>query len=344
MELKIKGKRFTQFSSFNLTLAFDAVASAFSIQLYFDPKNPEHRSLLRPGSYTICTIEHLGDVLLTGYIIGCQLKNEAEKTLAQINGYSLPGLLEDCQFPTESYPVQFDGLTLTEIALKMKEPFTDFGLQIDGWVQEDMDKPYKTTDIKITQTVKEYLGQLASQRNIVLSHSEGGDLLFTRALVENQLPQYTFASGMPGVTFALQFNGQAMHSRITVIKEADVDGGNACQNNVINPYVSISKPAVIEQTSGDDVDTVLAARMALSQELRSIKLTVTIDKWDPIKGELILPNTIISCTVPELFIYNPTKFFIRAIDYIGDSQSMTAVLHCTVPEAYSNTTVTNIFL
>jgi prophage tail gpP-like protein len=345
MELIINSTRFTNFVSFNLTLAYNSIASAFTIRLYFDINNAEHRRLLRPGASPICKIEHGGEVLITGYIISYKFDEQADKQVAQISGYSLPGVLEDCQFPPSFYPLQDDGLDLRNILIKYLRPF-GLGLQIDGWVATDANTIIASSTAKPTQSVRAYLGELCSQQNIVLSHTDGGDVLLTRALVENQQPAAVFTDGMPGVSMSLSFDGQRMHSEITVMQEADLDGGNVCEKSVSNPYVPIFKSAVLEQNSGDDNTTELAAIMARSKELAGIKLTIQINKWDPnsVYGNIIIrPNLTIGVRNPNLYINTTTKFFIESVDYTGDAKQMTATLHCVVPEVYSGTEPQNIF-
>jgi len=344
MHLIIENKRFEFFSDFNVSLAYDQVASTFSIGLYFDPNNADHRRLLRPGSYYKCQLWHERDVLITGYITACTFKHEATEQLAQISGYSLPGLLEDSSILVDDFALQSDGLNLLQITDKF---VVAFGLSVtyDSWVFEDLQKTYETSAAKPEQTIREYLGQLATQRNIVLSHTPFGSLHYTRALIDNQVPEYRFLGGQPNISMQLAFNGQPMHSRLQVAKEADMEGGNAGQAEISNPYIPIYKSQFIEQRDGDDVDTAMVARMARNKQLENIALTITIEDWSMQDNFIIRPNTIISVKNPKIFIFQETEFFIKSVSYKGDAKSATATLQCVLPEVYSDKeTVTNIFL
>lgn len=341
MNLKINEQNFEFFESFNVSLRYDSVASSFSLKLYFDPENPKHVELLRPAT-RICRLEHNGDLLITGYTTGFKFLDTAEPTLVTVSGYSLPGVLEDCQLPLDYYPLESIGVSLLDIAQRMVQPF-GLGLQVDGWVRTEMEKPFEKTTADPFQTIKQYLSELASQRGVVLSHSADGSLLFTRALVNDQLPEIVFGSGTPGVEYDLQVNLQGMHSQISVQQEANDDGGNVSIFTVPNPYQNLYKTAVLNQTSGDDNDTITAAKMARAKELQNIKLQIKIDRWDK-DNRIIRPNSVVAvANNPRIFITKETKFFIEAIDYIGDAEKMTATLHCVLPEAYNLDDPINIF-
>ncbi|NBR25516.1 MAG: hypothetical protein EBU08_17415, partial [Micrococcales bacterium] len=59
---------------------------------------------------------------------------------------------------------------------------------------------------------------------------------------------------------------QGIHSAITLMKQADSDGGNAGEVTVYNPYSPIVfRPTVATQGSGDDNDTTTAARAELAK-------------------------------------------------------------------------------
>ncbi|MCK4521529.1 MAG: hypothetical protein KAU20_03065, partial [Nanoarchaeota archaeon] len=149
---------------------------------------------------------------------------------------------------------------------------------------------------------------------------------------------------IPGTTFSLSFEGQGMHSHITVMKDANDDGGNAGQQTIRNPYVigSVYRPKVMSQGSGDDNDTNDAAKKALADELRGVKLTITTDRW-VVDGKILKPNSMISIIAPELYIYRKEKFFIESINYTGDNTKTIATLNCVLPEVYNGEAPVSIF-
>jgi prophage tail gpP-like protein len=248
---RIRVRNIEFFNNFGLELRHDAVASTFGFALYFDPNNPDHRELACVSHYHEAVIEHNGEKLVTGYILSQGFGSGPKTELMTISGYSKTGVLEDCQIPTSVYPLQSDGLNLREIAQKFIAPFK-LKMVIDPSVRQRMEIPYTTTTAEVTQTIKTYLTELATQRNIIISHDINGDLLFTQANASAQ-PIAHFEHGLMGANMGLTFSGQPLHSDITVVKQADSNGGNAGEYTVKNPYVPIVyRPKVLVQSSGDE--------------------------------------------------------------------------------------------
>jgi prophage tail gpP-like protein len=293
------------------------------------------------GHYHLCTIEHNDELVLTGYILSEGFSSSSNRKLVSIGGYSLPGVLEDCEIPPTFYPLQSDGLTLRQIAQKLINPF-ELKMIVDPAVAAKMDAVLEKSTAKESQNIKSYLTELASQKNIIISHNERGNLVFTEAKA-NKKPILNFDGGIPFTSMDLSFNGQGMHSHLTVMKQADSDGGNAGEFTIQNPYVPfVYRPKVVTQSSGDDNDTEKAAQNLLADELKNLKLTIVTDRWE-IDGKMIKPNNIISVTNPEVYLYKSTDWFIESIDFTGDEKQTVAKLNCVLPEVYNGQTPKYIF-
>jgi len=77
--------------------------------------------------------------------------------------------------------------------------------------------------------IKDYLYEMAKQKNIVLSHNAKGELLFTETK-SKQTPilDFDLTNGtLPGTKFKFTYSGQQMHSHITLQRQASETGGNA---------------------------------------------------------------------------------------------------------------------
>jgi len=151
---------------------------------------------------------------------------------------------------------------------------------------------------------------------------------------------------IPGTTVTMHFNGQALHSHITVLKEADLDGGNSSEHTIRNVFVPVAytfRPKVVTQTSGDDVSTEEYAKQLYAAELKNITLVIETDRWE-VDGNMIEPNNIITVYDPEVFIYIKTKWFIESCELKGDEKATTMVITCVLPCVYDGTTPENIFV
>ena len=345
MILKIKNKKYDFFNEFKLNLKYDSIASTFTFDGYFNPENKDHRDLLHIGHFHPITVEHNDELLVSGILLSETFRHSSVKELTSLGGYSFPGVLEDCQIPTSSYPLQSDGLSLREIAQKIIKPF-NLEMVIDSVVRKKMNEVYDTSTANELQPIKTYLSELASQKNIILSHTPEGKLLFTQAntkkppILDFNIPE---GGSIPGTSMSLTFNGQLMHSQITIIKQAGISGGNAGEITVINPFVPFTfRSKVLVQNSGDDNDTRKAAKNALAKEFQNIKLKITTDRWE-VDDKIIKPNNIVSVINPDIFLFKKTNWFIESINFTGNKKQTTAVLNCVLPEVYNGKIPTNIF-
>lgn len=340
---RIRDRKVEFFNQFKLSLRYDSVASSFSFNGYFNPDNPEQKDIYCVGHYHIAKLDYNGQRLLTGYVITEAFNDGDKKELSQFGGYSFPGFLEDCQIPPDLYPLQSDGLTLREIVNRFIPERFNIKVKIDPVVSKLMDEPFEKTTAEATESIKDYIVKLAAQKAIVVSHDVFGNLLFTRANTD-QAPVMEFSSvptktrTIPFTKMDLAFDGQAMHSDIHVVKQADSEGGNAGESHIKNPFVPyVYRPKVVTQSSGSDVDTDKVAQMSLAAELKGLKFKIVTSQWeiDGKKKEIITPNKIIMVTNPQIYLYNKTRLFVEEVQYAGDSKAMTATLTCCLPEVYS---------
>lgn len=332
---RIRNRKVKFFDKFSMSLRYDSSGSTFSFNCFFDPENEEQKELLCIGHYHVARLYYKKKLFLTGYMITQGFSGGSTNQWATVGGYSLTGCLEDSSIPVDSYPLQYDGLSLRQITNKLL-PYFKLNMVVDPSVAAEMDKTYDKIEASETDSIKDFLSKLANQRDIVMSHNELGNLVYTRAKTK-QTPIITYGGdgGIPCPEMKLTFNGQGMHSHITVMKQADEDGGNAGQSTIQNPYVPfVFRPKTLTQNSGDDIDTDQAAKNALATELKNLRIVINTDRWD-IDNKIILPNTTIDVTNPAIYLYKKTRLFVESVDFSGDAKSSTAVINCCVPEAYN---------
>lgn len=357
---RIRNRKVEFFNEFVLHLKFNSISSNFQLDYFYDPNVIETKEMSCIGHYHICYIYHNGVLLLTGYIISIKFHSNKIKQLVSISGYSLTGFLNDCNIATNQsvdtaideagnlkwktavprpygYSLQNDGLTLRQIAEKILAPFK-LGIVIDPSVSSLMDEVFDETTAKATESIANYLTDLAAQKNIIITHNEFGNVVFTRVSTR-LVPILDFdvqnSETIPGVEFELDFNGQAMHSQITVFKEKDPDEENAAENTVSNTFVPfVFRPRTIIQNSGTDVDSLLAARNARAMELRGVQLGISLDRWEDKNGKIIKPNNTVSIINPEIYIFKKTDFFIEEVELRGNQKSFTSKLHCVPKSVY----------
>lgn len=364
---RIRVRKLEFFSHVDITLKYNALASTFAFQYYFNPDNIEHKEMSCIGHYHKCTIEHNNEVVITGQILSTSFRAGSALELAAISGYSLPGILEDCEISTPNTPVptgvaiipavevspyQFDLLGLRQIVDQIVKPM-GISYVIDPIVAARMEEPFEESTARPSQNIKAYLSELAAQKNILISHNQFGQLVFTQAPAIPR-PFIHLTGDLPVTEMALAFNGQGMHSRIRVMEQADMDDANSSQSDQLNPYVinTVFRPKVIIQNSrgrggstrvasGID-DNELAGKNARAQELRNLQLTLKLDRWI-INGKIIRPGMFISVLNSKVYLYKKSNWIIEEVKLTKTPKEETATLSCVLPEVYNGQEPTYLF-
>lgn len=332
---KVNGRNLERFNDVNISLKFDSVASTFGLQYYYDPnENP----FFNFGGYESIELYSDGDLILTGTVLSMSHSDSSQKKLSTISGYSKPGVLEDCQIPTSSYPLQRTGLTLRQLCSELCSVF-GLSLVVDPDVVSASNGVIDNTAADASQSVKSYLSTLASHRNVILSHTNKGELLLTRAKAR-QSPIYDLTDRVY-TDASIVFDGQSMHSDITAIKQASVSGGNAGESTIKNPYVRVGvfRPKVIVVDTGNDNTTDSSVRRELANEVSSIELTVTLSSWY-LGGKLILPNNTLLIEAIDLGLFGKVKWFIEEVTFTGNETSQITTIKCVLPESYNGQVAT----
>lgn len=342
---RFKNREITYFNDVVIDLKYDAIASTFQVSYYFDPLNPEHKELSCVGHYHVCQLLDGDELILTGFILSIKFDSEAKDSLCHISGYSLPGVLEDCQIPPMDrnrvrISLQSDNLCLREIAEKYVEPF-GIGIVISPIVKDEMEIKYPQVEAKETETVKNFLANLCSQVDITLTHDRYGNLVFTREAPSK--PVFHFdPDELPGVKMSLNFNGQAMHSVIYVLGQADFEDSNKAESEpLINPFIpnqnNVFRPRVATQSkkSENAVDVDESAKNLRANEIRALGFTIDIDRAK-LNGKILRPGQVISAINPKVYLYKKTNFFVEVFKITKDANNLErAVITCCPPEAFT---------
>lgn len=342
LSLKISGQRFDFFNKFDVSLVYNSFASTFSFEGMI--LNESQKRLFKPLSYNDVQVLFGDEILLTGTGLNTSTSIENSQSLGGISGYSKTGILSDCEIPLSLYPLQSDGLSLRKIADKLIKPF-GIKLIIDSSVETKVNKAYNISTCDSGQTIGDYITELAGQRDVIVTHDNNSNLVFTSLNVKEPSVA-TYTEGMPTTKISLTVNGQGIHSIVTVQKQATIEIDIPGVKTVTNEMVSKYRPTVKKQTSGDNNDTESSAEGVRASELRSISLVIETDRWKWTDGKrinIIKPNHIIEVESPSNFLPNRTRFFVEKIDYKGDSEGVNAIITCVLPEVYNGKTPKNIF-
>ena len=250
-----------------INLSYDTVADTVVFRYRKEGKAPS-----KPLQYQDIDLTYSNALIMKGTALSTYEDDNATPSPASMGGYSITGILEDCQIV--EFPIFFQGFTTRQVAQMICDYF-GIKLVVDDTVREVVDIVLNNTNADPMQTAKDYLSTLCKQINVVLSHTDDGKLLLTQSKAipkevsdlykqqpkqqpvndiaytqadnkiewidnryrENNPPIASFDTVVGGEIFtrmSVRTDGQRMHGNIKVIQQANV---NSVQSYIINPYV-----------------------------------------------------------------------------------------------------------
>lgn len=338
MKIKVNNQFLNFFDNLVINLSLDSFASSFSFVTRFNPNNNTHKALFKPLSFNRVQIYTNEDkLLLNGFFVNHSFRSSNQPQLINISGYSKAGVLEDVTIPVDQYPLEKNNVNLNEITDALINPF-GISKVVRQSALNDMILNYEKAVASPSQSIKAFISDLASQRNVIISHNSNGDLVFFKSL-QTSKPKRTYnKSNVIGMD--LNVRGQGIHSEISVIRQpSDDNSGVETVDTVFNNLVAKKRSFTSVLNSGLDTDTGKAANNVLASELTNITLNINLHKID----HDLIPGDLISIQNDEVYLYKPSKFIIDSVTINEKSDSETMSLNCLLPEVLSGNNPINIF-
>ena len=328
--LLIDGERFRFWEAVRIRRSLDSL-STISFSAPFEPDNIEFRNIFRPFSFRDVDITVGGIPLFAGTMLTPAPQLTSKKRTVSVDAYSLPGVLDDCPPPASTYPIEFDEQGLKEIAVSLCLPF---GIGVKFLV--DQGPAFEQVADETGKEVLSFLADLAKQRNIVISDTPAGELLFWQS-VEPGKPVAILSEGSsPVLSVIPRFNPQGYYSEITGLDSVEV-GFDGSQYTVKNPHLKgVLRPKVFTPKDTEDGTIKAAVEAKIGRMFGNmVSYDVFISTGRDPQGDLWTPNTTIKLTAPGAMIYNEFEFVIRNVELIAEKDKRTAVLNVVIPGSFS---------
>jgi prophage tail gpP-like protein len=337
IKIKINGRDCSFFNEGQITLNLDSIASTFAFKARFNPENDDHKELFKPLQYHKCEIFNTdGKLLITGTILNHSFESNSVVNLITISGYSISGILEDVTIPPSQYPLQSNNRSLKDIAQKLCG-FYGIGLVIDKSIENLANAVFKKTTASPTDTVKDYIAKLTSQKDIILSHNEKGQVVLFKPN-DKMKPNYFFNKDN-SLSMSSTFNGQGLHSEINVVRQpSGENSGVSTVDKITNPLIGKNRPTTKVLSSGEDTDTKKAADNELASELKAISVKVKLfGLFDKIK-----PAEIVNIHNHEIYSFAYTRYMVSSVTLNFNEKEDTTDLDLVLPETYTGNVPKNI--
>lgn len=328
--IRIDGNRWTAWEQVELTLTLDS----FDLVAFTSPFEPERqlfRDTFKPFTYKDLVVDVDDKRALTGQLVGVEPGTDPDSRTVQSDGYSLPGVLADVNAPQSAFPLEFNGLTLQQIAEQLATPF-NIAVQFDA----DPGTAFRRVKIARTQKVYDFLADLARQRNLIISNTTEGRLRFLQGIASGATVASLREGEQPVEKVKATFSPQAYFSEITGFAKTKSDRRGS-KYTVANPQLGgVVRPLsyTAEDVRAPDLPTAVQARMARMFG-NMVAWVVDVPTWRDPTGNLWSPNTLVSLEAPGAMVYNKTTMLIRDAVLTQTKKSTTASLGLTLPGAFN---------
>lgn len=326
----IDGNRFRFWDKVRITRSIDSMAT-FELGAPFDHTAPGFRETFKPFTFKPVNITVGDDPLFTGTMIPINPVIENSQRIIAASGYSLPGVLNDCTPPASSFPLEFDGQGLQEIAKTLAEPF---GISVE--FQADQGAIFDRVACEPGKKVLTFLTELAKKRNLIISDTSRGKLIFLKSATAGKPVARLQQGNTPVLSVTPTFNPQEYYSHITGI-EPVVVGLPGSQFTVKNERLKgVIRPLTFDVSDTKDADLKTAVEAKAGRMFGNMaSYSVHVATWRDPNGNLWEPNTTITLIAPDAMIYNEYEFEIRNIEFNRDRSTSTATLNLVIPGSFN---------
>ena len=327
--LSIGGERFRFWDSVTIALSMDTL-DAIEFRAPFEVNNAKFREIFRPLSFQDLTVTVGGASRFTGTMLTPKPAITPESRTVSVTGYSKPGVLNDCTLPASAFPLEFNGQGLKEIAETIAAPF---GLSVKFAASQGA--IFERVALEPGKKAFQFLADLARQRNLVISSTFAGGLLFQQSVKPGN-PVARLAEGVsPLISVTPQYREQEYYSHVTGLQPTAV-GKEGSQFTVVNPRLTGAiRPFTFtaDDTLGADAKSAVEAK-AGRMFANAVSYSILVVGWRDPQGDLWTPNRTIKLLAPSAMIYNEYEFVIRSVNLPKTENSETATMELVLPGSF----------
>jgi len=327
----IDGKRFRFWDKVKITKSADKIGT-IDLGAPFDADSKDFREIFKPFSFKSINATVGGETFFTGTMVAINPVLENTKKVIAVSGYSLPGVLNDCTSPASTLELlEFQGQGLREIAKTLLEPFG-----VSAEFKDDQGAIFDLVAIEPTKKILEFLIKLAKERNLIISSTPKGNLLFRKS-AETGKPVANLIQGQsPLLSVTPLFNPQQYYSHITGIEPA-ITGLKGSKFTVKNERLKGSiRPLSFNVSDTNGGDTKEAVESKMGRMFGSMaSYSISVSSWRDPQGNLWEPSTTLKLEAKDAMIYSSYEFEIRSVDFLEDRSTQTATLNLIIPNSFS---------
>jgi prophage tail gpP-like protein len=332
VSIVIDGEKFTGFTSYELTLAYDTF-DMFSFMAPYDPALKELREIIKPFTFKPCEVYYNDALLFKGSLLTPDPELTDKSSEITLQGYPLCGVLNDCMVPPTKYPLQCMGINMKGIAEAACEPYS-IPVIFEGEVGPD----FTEVSIEPTDKILDFLSRLAKQRNLLFTNNEKGQLVFFNPQKEKAF--ISFVEGeAPLISVKTKFNAQDFFSHVTGFGKTEAEYPSVSYT-FENKYL-INKGIIRHHSlTIEDVETIADLENAVKAHAGRmfadcVNFELSCENHTNEKGEIFKKGMTVCVCAPSAMILRETNFIARSIKLSRTTKGKTTDMTLVLPGSYT---------
>jgi prophage tail gpP-like protein len=332
VSIVIEGEKFTGFTGYNLTLAYDTF-DTFSFSAPYDSEIKELREVIRPFTFKPCEVYYNDVLMFKGALLTPDPELTDKSSEITLQGYPLCGVLNDCMVPPTKYPLQCMGITMKGIADAACEPYS-----IPVVFEGEVGPAFTEVSIEPTDKILDFLSRLSKQRNLLFTNNAKGQLVFFNPKTEKAFVSFVEGNA-PLISIKAQFKAQDFFSHITGFGKTDAEYPSLSytfeNKYLINKGIIRHHSLTIEdaETIGDLENSVKAHAGRMFADCVNFELLC--DKHVNEKDEVFQKGMTVCVSAPSAMITRETNFIARTVKLSRTTEGKTATLGLVLPGSYT---------
>lgn len=311
--------------------AADAAAAGWTAVVRSDPEDAELSAALRPYGYPKAACYLGGQLVCQGRLYTVEPGLKEQQQVCALEGWSYT---VDAIDSTSKAPYEQKKVTLEQRARHLVEPL---GIKIVFEIDDD--QPFKRVAIAPTEKIVDHLAKLATQRGVLITSTELGELKFTRATdgksigtIEEEIPL--------GQEFTARFDGRARYNNYKVISQTPGRKKKRKKNTKIqiakDDMVPTSRVVTFRADNTEAGGMKNAAEWKRSKQLaESLTISFPVSSWYGPDGKLWKENTIVTVKSPTIYVPDGFDFLIRTVESVYTDKGTSAILGLVPPQVYT---------
>lgn len=332
-QIEVNG-RFIPIVSGSIIRTMDTAADAWSANIAWVPGDDEFiDKATAPFSYAPARAYIMGKRMVTGTLMETTPALSSAGSEKGLVGYSATINIVDSHLKPGDY--EDNNISIKERAEKLLKPY---GLRVyaDDFAAEKANEKIDRITASESDTIFQHLVKLAAQKKILISSTEKGNLLLTRANIDSK-PVGTIEEAASGssIEYTAKFDGRKRFSvwRIDCQTPFKKNKKNGISKDPAVPIMRFKNVKVDNDTEGAIQET---AEWIRSKEfVKAMEVPFPFPSFYAPNGEIWRENTTVIVKSPTIGVPDGFKFLISKVEYKRESTGDGVILSLVPPQVYT---------